>query len=258
MKYLLVGIICLMPVLATAKSWQISSPEHQMALLELFTSEGCGQCPPAEQWVAELPQLGIDEQRLIVLAFHVDYLDEQKGWVDAFARPEFTARQRQLARLNLFQSVFTPEFVLSGEVVHNWRQHLQEVVLFVNDLQPEADIALQVEHDQTGQKLLVDTHVLVEGENNQAHSSLYLAVKQNNLHSHVTAGDNAGQHFNHQHVVRRWLGPYPLDREMLISVDIPIEDDWQLDQMSLVAVVQNLSDAFVLQAVALPLEHEGN
>lgn len=258
MKYLLSLLFCFIPLLANAKSWQVNSPEHQMAVLELFTSEGCGRCPPAEQWIKQLPEIGIDDQRLIVLAFHVDYLDEQKGWVDAFARPEFTARQRQLARLNLFQTIFTPEFVLSGEVVHNWRQHLEDVVLFVNDLQPEADISLQVEHDSQTQQLLIDTHVRVEGEHNQAHSSLYLAVKENNLHSHVTAGDNAGRHFNHQNVVRRWLGPYPLDREMLISTEVPVEDDWQLDQLTVVAVVQNLSDAFVLQAVALPLEHEGN
>lgn len=239
-----------------AQQWQAESGDKQLAVMELFVSEGCGLCPAAEDWVHQLPEQGIGDKELAVLTFHVDYLDEKKGWVDRFAKPRFSERQRQMARLNLYQTIFTPEIFISGEVVHNWREHGIEIIDFINSFDAEADIHLQVEkQDQT---LDIQSSVSVLGEDNQGKARLYLALTEDNILSEVHGGDNAGTVFNHQKLVRRWLGPFELNPEGVtqIQTSLPLDKRWKLHDLHLVAVVQNLENGYVLQGLALPLKRQ--
>ncbi|MFW5450116.1 MAG: DUF1223 domain-containing protein [Methylophagaceae bacterium] len=246
----------LLPIMASAQIWQAESGDKQMAVLELFTSEGCGLCPAADRWVHALPEQGITDDQLIVLGFHIDYLNNKKGWIDRFASPVFSARQRQQAQLNLYQTVYTPEFVISGEVIHNWEKHAKKVINAVGGFAPESRIALVVS-DNDGE-LIIDSHISVEGDENRQYSQLYLAVTEDDLLSEVKGGDNAGVTFNHQNLVRTWLGPFSLNEcgETDVSTSILVNDKWDLNKTSVIAVVQNLEDGFVLQGLALPLsEH---
>jgi len=251
---LLLGPLCLLSGSALhAQSWQASSADSVVAVLELFTSEGCGLCPAADKYVNSLADKGIDDNNLIVLGFHIDYLNSRKGWIDQFAKAEFTARQEQLAHLNRYQQIFTPEFVVSGETVHSWREQLLDVIGFLNNYQSDVAIALQV--DQNADQLTVETTVNVSGEDNRQHSVLYLAVTEDNVFSEVRGGDNAGRDFTHQNLVRGWYGPFSLDAagESHLNETIELATEWQLEQLKVVAVVQNLSDGYVLQGLALPL-----
>ncbi len=242
------------PTMAVAQTWQAQSAEQHVALLEMFVSEGCGLCPAAEKYVNQLPEEGISNDQLIVLAFHIDYLNDRKGWIDQFASPVFTKRQKQLAHLNRFEHIFTPELVVSGETVHSWQDQLIDVIGFLNNYQSEADISLQV--SEQPDNLQVKAQLMVEGDDNREHSKLYLAVTEDNIFSKVRGGDNAGRDFNHQNLVRKWLGPFDLnaDGSSQIKQEIELADDWQRDELSVVAIVQNLSDGYVLQALALPLK----
>ena len=252
----LLALLLLLPSLVLADTWQAKSADHQMAVLELFTSEGCGLCPAADRWVHNLPEQGIDENNLIVLAFHIDYLNEQKGWVDRFASPVFSDRQRQLANLNLYQSVYTPEFVVSGEVIHNWEKHVKKVVKAVNGFEPEVAIQLAVEQQQ--QTLTINSKVKVQGDDNKEYSVLYIAVTEDGVMSKVNGGDNRGATFNHQYLVREWLGPFSLDKsgQTTLNSTVNIDKEWNSENLSLVAMVQNLDDGFVLQGLKLPLNKE--
>ena len=244
------------PFVAHADTWQAESGERQIALLELFTAEGCGLCPAADRWVHQLPDKGIDESNLIVLGFHIDYLNDEKGWVDKFARLSYSDRQRQLARINLYQTIYTPEFVLSGEVVHTWRKHIIDVIQVVNKISPDAAISLSALQQQDS--LIINTKIAVTGDENRKFSQLYLAVTENNIISKVSGGDNAGATFNHQNLVREWLGPFTLDGSGVseVSQQLKIHPEWDLEQMNIVALVQNLDDGFVLQALKLPLSNK--
>jgi len=239
-----------------AQTWQAQNTDRQIAVLELFTSEGCGLCPAAYRWVEKLPQQGITDQHVIVLSFHIDYLDDKKGWVDSFASPTFSDRQRQLARLNLFQSIYTPEFVISGEIIHNWQKYAKDVVKAVNGFSPESHITFDVTKEKN--KLKVKTAIKVEGVENRQFSVLYLAVTEDNIISKVSGGDNAGTTFNHQHLVRKWLGPFALNGngETDISTEIKLDEGWNQNNLKLAAVVQNLNDGFVLQGLSLPLTNK--
>ncbi|PCJ30850.1 MAG: hypothetical protein COA90_08110 [Gammaproteobacteria bacterium] len=248
------AILLLLPSLLWAESWQAESGDKQVAVLELFTSEGCGLCPAAEHWVSGLDEQGITEKQLIVLGFHIDYLNDSKGWIDRFASPLFSNRQRQLARINLYDTVYTPEFVLGGEVIHNWDKHVKKGIRTLNNFESEADIVLSVE--QKAEQLIIESKLHIEGKANQEHAKLYIAIIEDNIISKVESGDNRGMTFNHQHLVRQWLGPFDLDAsgDSTIAITVDKNEQWKSEQLSVVAVVQNLDDGFVLQGLKLALE----
>ena len=172
--------------------------------------------------------------------------------MDAFAKPAFSERQKQLARLNRYQTIYTPEFVLSGESLPNWRANFAEAVGFLNEFDAQAQINLRAYliNDQ----LMIDSRSQVTGKENRQHSKLYLAITEDDVSSLVLGGDNAGQTFNHQNLVRRWLGPFELDDsgETFIEHQVKLSPEWQQDKLKLVAIIQNLSDGYILQAVELP------
>ncbi len=93
------------------------SGPKQTALLELFTSEGCSSCPPAEKWLSGLTNNPALWQDVVPVEFHVDYWDNL-GWTDRFASPDYTARQQRYAELWKHSTVYTPGFVLNGT---EWR-----------------------------------------------------------------------------------------------------------------------------------------
>lgn len=249
----LIYLFTLLPVLAVADSWQAESDAKQKAVIELFTSEGCGLCPAADRWVHQLADNGVTNEQVVVLGFHIDYLNVQKGWVDKFAKPLFSERQRQLANLNLYQTVFTPEFFMSGEVIHNWRDHGIDAIEFINNFDSEADIKLHA--SKSAQQLNINTHVDVKGDANRQYAKLYLAVTEDNIISEIRGGDNIGAIFNHQNLVRRWLGPFDLNAngQTQVNTQLELAEDWKQQDLKLVAIVQNLYDGYILQGLSMPL-----
>ena len=105
---------------STSVNWSATSPENKVHVVELFTSQGCSSCPPADRWLLEVAQAYPDFQRVIPLAFHVTYWD-QLGWRDDFAQKPFDARQRAMARREN-TGVYTPGMFLNGREWRTWRQ----------------------------------------------------------------------------------------------------------------------------------------
>jgi hypothetical protein len=112
--------------LAVAASLACSAPATagQPVLVELFTSQGCSSCPPAERFVRELPRRGLGPDKVVALAFHVDYWDHI-GWADPFAAPAFTDRQTWYAQSGRLRAaggppeisgIYTPQMIVGGQV----------------------------------------------------------------------------------------------------------------------------------------------
>jgi len=95
------------------------SGETQNSLVELFTSEGCSSCPPAEKWLSALKSSSDLWKKTVPAAFHVDYWDHL-GWRDRFAKPEFTSRQQHYAAAWGVESVYTPGFAVNGKEWRGW------------------------------------------------------------------------------------------------------------------------------------------
>lgn len=114
--------LVLMAADALAAPQTVVSPATRVSVMELYTSEGCDSCPPAEEWLTGLT----DDQRLwkelVPVAFHVDYWDEL-GWKDRFDSHAYTERQQRVSAHAGSGTIYTPEFVLDGSEWRNWFNH---------------------------------------------------------------------------------------------------------------------------------------
>lgn len=95
------------------------SADRQTALLELYTSEGCSSCPPAEAWLSKLKNEPGLWSEYVPVAFHVDYWNGL-GWRDRLSNEQYSERQRSYAQSWSAQEIYTPELVLNGKEWHNW------------------------------------------------------------------------------------------------------------------------------------------
>ena len=116
MKNTLVSLALSGTVLAGASGaqFEFQSGEKQVPLVELYTSEGCSSCPPAEAWMGRLKDAPDLWKGFVPVAFHVDYWNSL-GWKDRWSSPEFTERQRAYAEAWKSESVYTPCFVVNGK-----------------------------------------------------------------------------------------------------------------------------------------------
>jgi len=232
----LLAVTLLLPSPAgAADGLRFTSGAEQTVMIELFTSQGCSSCPPAEAYVNRFSAHPALWKKFIPLAFHVDYWD-YLGWKDRFASPAHALRQRQYAQQRSVQTVYTPAFIVNGQA---WRGSLVSgepsgggkpagvLNIDVNGQQLEATFAPATGTPQT---LHLDVVVLGMGFN-----------------SEILAGENAGRRSQHEFVVLarrqissdngRWRGRLPaLDR------------DWGAQRLALAAWVSRPGDLTPLQA----------
>lgn len=118
----ILAIVLLMPTFSWA-ACDVKSGPNTAALVELYTSEGCSSCPPADKRLSEFPsrEYGFDE--VVPISLHVDYWD-CIGWKEPFAQPQFSERQSWLVHANGHKTVFTPHFFVSGTEIRDWRGNL--------------------------------------------------------------------------------------------------------------------------------------
>lgn len=230
---------------------EATSGDTTVALLELYTSEGCSSCPPAERWLNELARGGLVPQRLVPLALHVDYWN-YLGWSDRFSQAAFSQRQRDLARRTNARSVYTPGVVLSGHEYRGWsRRDFGADIERVNRVPARANLALRLE--RAGETLRLDVKAALKGK--PADVGLYVALYESNLRTEVRAGENRGRTLEHSFVVRRLLGPLPFDAsgKARMSAPVSIDKGWKAADLGVAAFVQETDSTEVLQALALPL-----
>ena len=176
------------------------SGAEQVNLLELYTSEGCSSCPPADLWLGKLIDHPSLWEQLVPVAFHVDYWDSL-GWKDRFSRPEFSDRQKRYAQTGAIPFSYTPGFVLNGA---EWRSFLGVPSAIVSDdvgaltaTISEGEVTIEFVPSRS-----VIGDVLVAN----------IALLGFDLTSEIRAGENSGRHLAHDFVV------LTLQREIL-SVD---------------------------------------
>ncbi|WP_193161254.1 DUF1223 domain-containing protein [Microbulbifer hainanensis] len=117
MKWILIPILSAMPLFALGQEWH-SGPD-KVALVELYTSEGCSSCPPAERWLSSLKDKPGLFSEFVPVAFHVDYWDHI-GWKDPFSDKAYSARQRRYVREKAASQVYTPGFIIDGQEWRGW------------------------------------------------------------------------------------------------------------------------------------------
>lgn len=220
------------------------SGTQRAVLLELYTSEGCSSCPPADRRMSQFNSLPELAGRVVPLAFHVDYWDSL-GWVDRFASPRHTRRQYAMASRANSPLVYTPQFLKNGR---DWRNG-------GNLLDGPADTGVRITlalGKQTATSLAVDGRVDAGSVGTGA--EVYLALYENNLESQVRAGENAGKSLHHDYVVRRLIGPLAPDPggSLTLHQEIALNPDWKPADLGVAAFVQNKTSGEILQALQRP------
>ena len=215
-------------------------------LVELFTSEGCSSCPPADVLLAKLVrEQPIAGAQVIALGEHVDYWDHQ-GWRDQFSSGEFTQRQQRYARSLLDNGPYTPQMVVDGVtgfVGNDDRRALSEIAKAARQQKVAVGIT-------TG-----DGQVSVKVEGVRHAAEVLLAITEDNLLSNVSKGENAGRKLRHVAVVRvlRGLGKAKPGVIFAGETKVAVEKNWKIEDLCVVAFVQESSSRRVVGAASVPL-----
>jgi len=174
----------------TALAQTFSSTEQQVNLVELYTSEGCSSCPPADKWLSSLKHQSGLWTHFIPLAFHVDYWD-YIGWKDPFAKPRHTQRQYQYQHANNIRSIYTPGVIVNGQEWRAWRRSVlpEHHAENAGKLSIKVDVNKQLSAEY--QADIAKNQTLV----------LNIALLGFDLTSKVQKGENTGRTLQHDFVV---------------------------------------------------------
>ena len=243
---LVVTLMAAMPATSFA-ACDVRSGPNTAALVELYTSEGCSSCPPADRQLSRLRQALDPAAEVVPLALHVGYWD-YIGWKDPYSQAAFGKRQNWLVHANQQKTVYTPQFFVGGTELRSWRGGLRDKVRQVNALPAAAAIRVRASIAPNGALALNAEATSRTGAEPVA---LYLALAESGLASKVTRGENSGVTLAHDHVVREWIGPVRLiGGAARVQRDITLPAAWNRARLEVVAFVQDGRTGSVLQAVS--------
>lgn len=238
-----------------------SPPVHAATpvVVELFTSEGCSDCPPADQLLYSLEQTQpVDGAEIIPLEQHVDYWDSE-GWRDPFSSQQFTLRQRDYVYAFNLQSAYTPQMVVDGaaQFVGSDRNRALAAILKAK-LLPKANLQIESLSDSNLATPNLPLRIMLEPPANPQYrrgADILLAITEDYLASNVTRGENAGVHMKHLGVVRelRVLGRVDSAGAFSAAPDVTLAKSWKRENLHVVAFVQDRATRQILAASTLPL-----
>ena len=216
-----------------ARADELATSAKGVAVVELFTSEGCSSCPPADDVLADLARTS--DRPVYTLAFHVDYWDDL-GWPDRFASHENTMRQHAYARALGTSGVYTPQMIVGGTEQFTGSDRGRASLAVARGLSRPADVQLVVHPHASGSHgVTVD----FEAPGAPSGAVLNLAVVERSASTSVGAGENAGKTLHHANVVRAFLtAPF---RAPAGAVVLQLPPTLPRDGMELIGYVQQPS-----------------
>jgi hypothetical protein len=227
-----------------------TSADRAVAVIELYTSEGCDSCPPADRWLSGLK---LNPETAVALAFHVDYWD-RLGWRDRFGSATFTQRQYDQSHRQRGEFVYTPQVLLQGRSFGGWQANAQPTaaIAAVNAKPARATIELAIDNADRS-AIAVDVSVRVPQTRDRANAAVVVALTQDGLASDVKAGENAGKRLSHDHVVRAWRPELALASDGELRRTIRFTRPEERGPLSVVALAEDTKTGEVLQALSLPV-----
>jgi len=203
-------------------------------LVELFTSEGCSSCPPADRNLITLDDAqAVPQVEVITLAMHVDYWN-RLGWTDVFSSPQYSERQGSYSEKFKLDGVYTPQMVVDGQTQ------------FVGGRLDAAEKAVQeaaktlkgnVELSSLDNRLSVK----ISGLPDHSPANVFVAVAENDLSTAVRNGENGGRTLKHTSVVRelKMIGAVPAEKDSFVAeVPLQIRPSWKRQNLKVVVFAQ--------------------
>ncbi|GGM95218.1 hypothetical protein GCM10010967_30800 [Dyadobacter beijingensis] len=231
-------------VSATAFTSNTSSTDQTttsngFAVVELFTSEGCSSCPPADKLLAKI-QEEYAGKPVYLLAFHVDYWNHQ-GWRDVFSDRDFTKRQYQYASWLNLETVYTPQAIVNGrhELVGSQEETLKRALGI--ELQAPATATLSSEAQIAAGKLTLSYQTGNAGKG----TALQVAFVQKLAHTMVKRGENAGRLLPHVQIVRK-IQAFPANAAGTVTLSLP--DTFNPNEWEVLTFLQNTQTGAITAA----------
>jgi len=224
---------------------EVRSGALKSSVVELYTSEGCSSCPPADDFLSRLGKTE-ESAQIVPMAFHVDYWD-YIGWKDPYADAKFTGRQRKVAKRNNQASMYTPEFVVDGVEARGSRQ-IGDRVLETQRSPAEADLTLNISDIKDGKLTAIVTTDRL-GYQGDEQPMLYLALLENSLSSRIKAGENRGKTLDHDYVVRYLSVPQTTTEGQQHQFDLELDPQWSRESLGVSVVVRLRDSGATLQAI---------
>lgn len=239
---LLLGFACRahLPVRAEEPQQQHPSP----VVVELFTSQGCSSCPPADKLLAGLNEIA-NKHRLPVycLSFHVDYWNSL-GWKDPYSSKQFSQRQRRYANALKSNRVYTPQMIVNGEAEFVGSRGNDARQAIETSLARPSTRSLRIKASLSSDK----SNAIVEYEVDEKQTGMLLnvALVQQNATNKIPRGENAGRELAHVQVVRVFKA-MPLEATSG-SITIEVPTDLEAEAMSVVVYLQELQSLRIVTA----------
>lgn len=262
------GLVLVSGSLFLASSAALTRPESQAAdgktqtsrtpvVVELFTSEGCSSCPPADTLLARLAddQLGGSVQ-VIALEEHVDYWNDQ-GWVDPFSSRDWTSRQYDYAATLKNRNPYTPQMIVDGtiEFTGSHSQQARETILNAGS-KTKIPVSLEQSNSNGAGAVSLSAKVgKLDGTAKGNAAEVWLAITETGLHSAVKRGENAGEDLHHAAVVRsmRKIGEAKAGGETAFTGEtkVSLQKEWNRANLRAVLFVQEKKSRRILGAAEI-------
>lgn len=229
-------------------------------IVELFTSEGCSSCPPADAVLAQLQKdQPVAYTEVIALSEHVDYWN-YIGWADPFSSAAFSARQESYAGAFGSERIYTPQMVVDGQIefVGNSLSKAREAITKASQA-PKADVRIEAKTDDVKDDRAIRLSVSVKGVPQISRGDVaetILAVTEDGLSSNVSRGENTGRRLAHTAVVREMRALGRIDDvtgSFAGETTVMVADGWKRDNLRVVVLVQERAHRRVLGAAATRL-----
>ncbi len=229
-------------------SFTLLSSAQTPVVVELFTSEGCSSCPPADALLVKLSQQGVSNGApLILLGEHVDYWN-YIGWTDRFSSKQFSQRQSEYGHA-LNASVYTPEMVIDGstQFVGSDASQARSTIAVASKEAKPAQVTLRWDGNQL--------HVTVQSSAAER-SNVLLATTEDGLSTSVEGGENGGRTLHHAAVVRQLRDLGHTDKGAFdASVNVAPKGDWNPAKLKVAVLVQDPATMKILGAASISYAH---
>lgn len=239
------------PLLIAATVGHTAEPVRGFAVVELFTSEGCSSCPPADKVFAELARRGRQGEPIYCLGFHVDYWDKL-GWKDEFADNTFTQRQLGYMHKLKVDDVYTPQTIVNGtqQFVGSRKAEVDEAVR--NGLQTAASARLRLTPDLADDGKSLKLKYAATGDTKPLF--LNLALTQDSAENDVQAGENKDRKLQHAAVVRRFQVVHEDGELPRGNWDVELPDDLDPAHVTCIGYLQSRTSFRIVAATAVRLK----
>jgi hypothetical protein len=222
-------------------------------IVELFTSEGCSSCPPADELLSKLETLQpVEGAEIIGLEEHVDYWNHD-GWVDPYSSSEWTLRQQEYVEKFKGKTTYTPQMVVDGQsqfVGDNAHDALQAIRQDAQRTKTQVSIAADGSGKKDSER--IEVRVGNSGSEPLEPADVWLAVTEDGLATAVKAGENAGKDVKHAAVVRYFhkIGSLSTKDSSPFDVhqDVKLKSNWKRENLHIVVFVQERKSLQILGA----------